>query len=133
MKRTILLFVAAALFVGFPLAGSAGPCADPDGDGVCEPFDNCLARSNATQTDTDGDLCGNRCDADFNQDGTVAVADFSSLAAAFGGPGIPPGLQDIDADPPNGVVAVGDFSQLAADFGSAPGPSGTTPGTTPCP
>ena len=133
MKRTILVWIAAALFAGFPFAATAGPCADVDTDGVCDVLDNCSARSNATQTDTDTDFCGNRCDADFNQDGTVGAADFSSLVAAFGGPGIPPGLQDIGSDPPDGTVGAADFSQLVADFGGPPGPSGTTPGTLACP
>lgn len=133
MKRAILSLMAAGLLAGLPFAATAGPCADSEPDGVCDAIDNCSARANATQTDTDGDLCGNRCDADFNQDGVIAAADFSSLVAAFGGPGIPPGLQDIGQDPPDGIVAAADFSQLVADFTGAPGPSGTTPGTVACP
>jgi hypothetical protein len=133
MKRTMFLWIAAALIAGVPFTAIAGPCVDSDGDGLCNALDNCTLRANLTQTDTDADLCGNRCDADFNQDGVVAVADFSSLVAAFAGPGIPPGLQDIGQDPPDGVVAAADFSQLVADFTGAPGPSGTTPGTIACP
>lgn len=35
---------------------------DGDGDGACEPFDNCPGTSNPDQLDSDGDLIGDICD-----------------------------------------------------------------------
>jgi len=41
----------------------AGVCPDSDGDGFTDCADNCSDSYNPGQDDTDGDLCGNRCDA----------------------------------------------------------------------
>jgi len=46
---------------------------------------------NPSQTDSDSDGCGNRCDPDFNQDGVVGIAGFSVLAASLNGPPGPSG------------------------------------------
>ena len=40
----------------------AAPCADVDGDGVCDAADNCPMTSNADQADADGDGIGDVCD-----------------------------------------------------------------------
>jgi hypothetical protein len=37
-------------------------CIDTDGDGVCDPVDNCVLKPNPTQLDTDGDGLGDACD-----------------------------------------------------------------------
>jgi hypothetical protein len=64
--------------------GSAGTCTvpDADGDGICDPEDNCPAIANDTQSDTDADGTGNACDGcpadpldDVDQDGACANAD----------------------------------------------------------
>jgi hypothetical protein len=47
----------------------AVPCVDPDGDGVCDPVDNCPTDANADQTDTDGDGIGDACDPCTDTDG----------------------------------------------------------------
>jgi hypothetical protein len=126
----------AALLLALPALAGTEVCegGDVDNDGVQHTCDNCSQNANASQTDTDLDGCGNRCDADFNQDGIVGAADFSRYAAQFGLP-VPPADPNLDIhpDPPDGVIGAGDFSVLAGAFGGPPGPSGTTSGTTPCP
>jgi hypothetical protein len=64
------------------------PCPDVDGDGVCEPVDNCPDDPNADQTDTDGDGIGDACDpcTDTDGDGT-------------GDPGFPANTCPIDGCP----------------------------------
>ncbi len=53
--------------------------ADTDSDGVPDVQDNCVAYSNADQTDTDSDGAGNRCDGDFNNDGDMDGCDRKQL------------------------------------------------------
>ena len=104
---------------------------DFDGDGVADTLDNCSVRVNPDQVDTDGDDCGNLCDADYNQSGIVDIGDFGAFLQCWGynntlcqhTPPIGPGQS----------VSIGDFGFFSANFGSVPGPSGTTAGTTACP
>ena len=47
------------------VATHSGSCAagtDPDGDGICDPVDNCPTTANADQSDTDLDGVGDACD-----------------------------------------------------------------------
>jgi len=107
---------------------------DADGDGIWDECDNCTLAFNPSQTDSDGDGCGNRCDPDFNQDGVVAIADFSTMAVLLNSASPPaPLFIDVAPDPPDGFIAIADFSTLAAMLNGPPGPSSTTSGTTACP
>jgi hypothetical protein len=45
------------------------PDNDVDGDGYCGEVDNCPIVDNSDQTDTDGDLVGDACDVDADNDG----------------------------------------------------------------
>lgn len=103
---------------------------DTDGDTVGDCADNCSMDVNPGQDDTDGDFCGNVCDADYDQSGgPVGIADFGGYAARFG-------TFDLLADhtePVDGPVGIADFGHFVLMFGSPAGPSGTTPGTLACP
>lgn len=117
-------------------ASCASPEADSeddlDGDGVPDEDDNCLELPNADQCDADLDGYGNRCDADFSQDGAVGNPDYVSLAGALYTSG-PPGtlVHDLDCD---GAVGNPDFNAFRSAFGGVPGPSGLAcAGTAPCP
>ncbi len=106
------------------------PLSDPDGDGVDSQFDNCSLRANPGQDDTDGDGCGNICDADYGQSGTVSIADFGQFLQCFGT------TNEVcqHREPIGGrLVGIGDFGFFVGNFGTVPGPSGTTAGTTACP
>jgi glucose/arabinose dehydrogenase len=56
---------------------------DTDGDGVPDQQDNCTLVSNADQRDTNGDLYGNLCDPDLNDDRIVNFGDIGLLKQAF--------------------------------------------------
>lgn len=88
---------------------------DSDGDGVVNPFDNCPARPNLDQRDTDGDSFGNRCDADLNQSNFVNAADLAILKSRFGTTN-----PDADLDG-NGFVNAADLAIFKALFGKVPG------------
>ncbi len=106
------------------------PVPDPDGDGIDSPFDNCSLRANPGQDDTDGDDCGNLCDADYGQSGAVSIADFGQFVQCFGT------TNEVcqHREPIGGrLVGIGDFGFFVGNFAAAPGPSGTTAGTTACP
>jgi hypothetical protein len=103
---------------------------DTDGDGVIDIEDNCSDDPNTAQDDTDGDDCGNACDADYDNDGTVGFSDYFQFATAFGGndeekchTGTVPGC----------LVDFPQYFFFAVSFAGTPGPSGTTVGTTACP
>jgi hypothetical protein len=67
-----------------PLVGNTAVCAgvgcapgtDPDGDGICDPIDNCPSIANADQADTDGDGVGNVCDNCVNIANPRVAANF---------------------------------------------------------
>jgi hypothetical protein len=113
----------------------AGPGGDFDGDGILDANDNCSIKSNSAQDDTDGDKCGNLCDADYVTapgNGIVALNDFGQFSVRFGLTGHPlqQHVQPISAANP---VALHDFGYFSSAFGGVPGPSGTTTGTVACP
>jgi hypothetical protein len=128
MKIGIITLITAALFALPVLAGPpvcGGP--DADSDGIQFTCDNCTARFNPDQIDTDGDGCGNACDPDFNQDGVVGAGDFGRLVVNFGST-VPPASPNIDMAPQplDHLIGSADWFVLAASYGKAPGPSGTT-------
>jgi len=128
MKLTVFAATLAFLLWGTP--AFAGTAPDDDGDGVSNGLDNCSTVMNAAQDDTDSDDCGNFCDADYDNSGTVSFGNFGAFSIAFGGSdeefchvGVIPGC----------VVGFDDFGFFSGAFGGPPGPSGTTSGTTACP
>ncbi len=131
------------LLVGDPLATLSEPerrvaaarlarrRADRDGDGVADAEDNCLTEPNADQRDSDGDLFGNRCDPDVDNDGLVessggriyprdARGDLEAIAlTARNGPHDPD--HDLDGD---GRVDERDLARAQLWLFRPPGPSG---------
>lgn len=105
---------------------------DTDGDGVPDPLDNCVDVPNGpgepgNQIDVDQDGYGNRCDADFDNDGGVDGRDFSILMTTFNS--ISP-LHDLTGD---GLQDGADFGVFVSMFNQHPGPSGLScAGTIPC-
>jgi len=98
-------------------AAGTAQAVDTDLDGVDDSVDNCTLVQNPQQRDTDADNFGNFCDADFNNDLSVNLSDFSTFRAAFGLPGDL--LEDLNGDL---AVNLSDFSLFRAMFGGAPGP-----------
>jgi len=142
MKRLRLIALAFGfcLAVGLPLAAMAGPTpggTDTDTDGVENAFDNCTLAKNPTQVDTDHDGCGQFCDFDFNNDGSVVKAGDLALAASqvgkltCGPTGAPPCpgppynccVCDFNQD---GVCKAGELAAISAQVGKKAGPSGMT-------
>jgi hypothetical protein len=83
-----------------------------------------MTDSNASQKDFDHDGCGDVCDSDNNNDGTVAAADYTAFKATFqkseGQPGYN-GAFDSNCD---GTVAAADFTNFKQNFQLPTGPSG---------
>jgi len=111
------------------LGGTSCPDGSPDGDGVDDAVDNCVSRYNGNQDDTDAEDCGNLCDADYDNDGTVAFGDFGALTVNFG----TANQLYNHTEPVTDTVGFGDFGFFVSSFGGVPGPSGTTIGTIACP
>ena len=94
------------------------PFVDTDADGALDPVDNCMLSANEDQRDTDGDLYGNRCDPDFDNDGIVDRDDAAYLRGMLG-------TNDPDADlDGDGTVGARDLVILRNFRGKPPGPSG---------
>jgi len=129
MKRTLLAATLVFLLWGMPASAGPVPGSDFDGDTILDADDNCSEVANVAQDDTDGDDCGNLCDADYDNTGVVGFIDFSAFSAAYG-------TGDLEKDhtqPVAGPVGFLDFSFFSAAYGTVPGPSGTTAGTLACP
>ena len=127
MKFSLLGFLLAfALALGVGSASFAGPLlGDLDSDGVDDLWDNCQGVSNGTQLDTDGDGCGNACDADYDQNGSIGAADFAIFRACFiaGSPGNAGYNENCDSDG-NDAIGAADFAAFRAGFiNGTPGPS----------
>ncbi len=93
------------------------PGVDTDGDGIDDSVDNCTDVMNAGQQDTDGDLIGNACDTDYNNDCNVSFIDIGQFGSEFGGTNA---LFDHNAD---GAVNFLDYFVVTGFFLSPPGPS----------
>ncbi len=130
MKLMALTATLALLVFGVSPAFAGTVCGDFDSDTVDDCSDNCSDKVNPGQVDTDGDHCGNVCDADYNQDGSIGFPDFGQFTSAFGNP---VALLCDHTEPVTGPPGFPDFGVFTASFGGAPGPSGTTVGTTACP
>jgi hypothetical protein len=102
-----------------------------DQDGVADQSDNCSEVPNAAQDDTDGDGCGNACDADYDQNGAVGFPDFGIFLQCFGT--ADELCQHVEPIGGGRLVGFPDFGFFSANFSSVPGPSGPTSGTTACP
>ncbi len=94
---------------------------DTDADLVADRDDNCTLQANTSQIDADGDGFGNRCDADFNNDGQVNFADLSFMKSVFFSADPE---ADLDGD---GSVNFADLSLLKEVFFGYPGPAGAPP------
>ena len=109
--------------------GVANDQSDSDADGVGDACDNCIVDSNWGQVDTDGDSCGNICDADYDQSGLVGLEDFGIAIQIFG----TTDLRGDHTEPVEGIVELEDFDRFEELFFTVPGPSAVTSGTTACP
>jgi hypothetical protein len=126
-----LLAVAFGFFLatGTAYAGPAPGGGDSDGDTVENAFDNCTTVSNAAQTDTDHNGCGDACTealgCDTNGDTAIGAPDLAAVQAGFGMTGCTPITCPGDC---NGDTAVGapDLAALQSTFGNVTGPSGIT-------
>ncbi len=127
MRLTI--FAATFVFLLWGTPAFAGSNPDFDLDGIGDVIDNCSEAANPAQDDTDGDDCGNLCDANYTQSGTVGFADFGEFTANFG----TSNQLYKGTEPVTNAVGFGDFGFYTQSFGLAPGPSGTTAGTIACP
>jgi hypothetical protein len=129
MRLTIFAATFAFLLWGTPAFAGSNP--DFDLDGVGDVIDNCSEAANPVQDDTDGDDCGNLCDADYTQAGIVDFAAFGEFSQNFA----TTNELYMHVEPIGGgrQVGFGDFGFFSQVFGLAPGPSGTTAGTLACP
>ncbi len=94
---------------------------DSDGDALNDAVDNCKGMSNPDQIDADGDGIGNRCDGDFNNDGTVNTLDMGLLRTAFFSDDA---VVDMDS---SGVVNVSDLGLFKVGYLRPPGLSCVPP------
>ncbi len=115
----------AALATVCALTTTSVMAADADGDGLNDIDDNCIGIANADQRDSDGDLFGNACDADLDNDGVVNFVDLGILRTRFF-------TADADADfDGDGAVNFIDLGIMRQLFFEAPGPSGVAIANTP--
>ncbi len=86
-----------------------------------DAVDNCITAPNPDQDDSDGDLCGNRCDADYDQDNRVGILDFSTFSSCFNG--AVQGICDHTPESLDGAISIEDFGAFRQQFlAGVPGP-----------
>ena len=126
MPSTVL-----AMALIFLLCAVPASAADFDSDAVEDELDNCSEDWNPSQVDTDGDDCGNLCDADYDNSGVAGHPDWFEFILTFG-TGDP---EKCHSEPILGdcIPGLDDIAFWLNAFESVPGPSGTTAGTTACP
>lgn len=91
---------------------------DVDDDGLVGANDNCAARHNPAQRDSDGDGLGNACDADLDNDGLTTLADFALFRTVMFSTDP---HADFDGD---GIVTLLDLAILKEFLFAPPGPPG---------
>jgi hypothetical protein len=107
--------------------------ADPDCDLAVAADDNCSARANPTQRDSNLDGYGDACDADYDGSGGVDVADVTFLLERIGLATGDPGFDPAADHDESGVIDDPDVYLLLTTYGQPPGPSGLPcAGTVPC-
>jgi hypothetical protein len=125
LRAIFALLSAALLTVAFAFVAAAGtPCADGDGDGVCDDADNCLVLANPSQDDGDSDGYGEACDLDTNNDCVITTADIGIVLSAITGGETepPPSPFDVNLD---GFITTADIGVVLSGLsGPPPGPSG---------
>jgi len=113
-------------------AALAGSVVDADGDGVPDPFDNCLQVANGPlaftascngQEDGDLDGYGNICDTDIDNDGATSLVDVAGVLQGVQLPVLGNDWMDFNCD---GGIGLDDLSRVFLDASQAalPGPSG---------
>lgn len=118
----IMLALSLAFWAPSALAGPL--LGDQDGDGVDDLLDNCIDVSNSGQIDTDGDSCGNACDADYTQTGLVGSGDFNTFRESFGLSVGQAGYNpSVDANGDN-IISSFEFNFFRTEFGGTPGLAG---------
>lgn len=106
------------VLIGLTLSATAS-AADTDLDGLDDTVDNCTEYFNPQQLDSDGDLYGNECDGDLNNDGLIDLADYGLLQANVG---LDIAAFDYIRD---GIVSSADLDYWNSSlYGAALGPSG---------
>ena len=97
-------------------AADDDPNADIDDDGVCNADDNCPLIKNPKQIDTDGDLTGNACDCDYDNDDFIGISDFYTFMDAYGSAYPNKNYNPIADHDCDNDVDVDDFNDFASAF-----------------
>ena len=88
---------------------------------MLDVVDNCINAPNPDQDDSDSDLCGNQCDADYDQDSVVSILDFSTFRSCFNG--AVQGVCDHAPEILDGSIHIDDFAIFRQQFlARKPGP-----------
>jgi|GEM_PF-2764352 len=90
---------------------------DFDADGVPDSLDNAPETYNPEQVDTDGDMYGNICDADFNNDGYVGNEDFNIFRSNYN-QAVPPSNPNVDMDGGD-YIGSSDFAEFISRYNSS--------------